>query len=191
MFNQKSQSQEVALENSLNKSGNNGLKNSARRALGLLAAGVFVAAGVAAPLAQARVELVNEVHKVDRYVDDKGRVQRRLVEPNRVIPGDELRYSVRFTNVGDQPVDAGSVVITNPVPGNTEYLEGTAAGDSAQILYSVDAGAQFGSPSVLRVTENGSEAPANASDYTTIRWVYAPGLEPGATGTVSFNVRLK
>jgi len=160
-------------------------------ALAAIAASTFVAASMAAPLAQARVELVNEVHKVDRYVDDEGRVQSRLVAPSKVIPGDELRYSVRFTNVGNEPVDAGSVVITNPVPGNTEYLEGTAAGDSAEILYSVDAGAQFGLPAALRVTENGSEAPANASDYTTIRWVYAPGLEPGATGTVSFNVRLK
>ncbi len=163
----------------------------ARKALGVVVAGAFVVAAVAAPLAQARVELVNEVHKVDRYLDDEGRVQRRLVAPNRVIPGDELRYSVRFTNVGDEQVDAGSVVITNPVPGNTEYLEGTAAGDFAEILYSVDAGAQFGSPAALRVMENGSEAPANASDYTTIRWVYAPSLAPGATGTVSFNVRLK
>lgn len=163
----------------------------ARRALGAMTVAAVAASALAAPLAQARVELINEVHKVDRYVDDKGRVQRRLVEPNRVIPGDELRYSVRFTNVGDEQVDAGSVVITNPVPGNTEYLEGTAAGDSAEIFYSVDAGAQFGAPSALRVTENGSEAPANASDYTTIRWVYAPSLAPGATGTVSFNVRLK
>ena len=156
-----------------------------------VAAVLAVSASFAAPFAQARVELVNEVHKVDRYVDDQGRVQRRLVPPNRVIPGDELRYSVRFTNVGEEAVDAGSVVITNPVPGNTEYLEGTAVGEAAEILYSVDAGAQFGPPSALRVSENGSEAPANASDYTTIRWVYAPGLEPGATGTVSFNVRLK
>jgi len=162
-----------------------------KKAFAIISASAFVATAMAAPLAQARVELVNEVHKVDRYVDDEGRVQRRLVAPNRVIPGDELRYSVRFTNVGDDPVDAGSVVITNPVPGNTEYLEGTAAGDFSEILYSVDAGAQFGSPSALRVSENGSEAPANASDYTTIRWVYAPGLAPGATGTVSFNVRLK
>lgn len=167
------------------------LATASRKTLSLVAAGLVAAAALSAPLAQARVELVNEVHKIDRFVDDKGRVQRRLVEPNRVIPGDELRYSVRFTNVGDDPVDAGSVVITNPIPGNTEYLEGTAAGDSAEIFYSIDAGAQFGSPSVLRVEENGSKAPANASDYTTIRWVYAPSLAPGATGTVSFNVRLK
>lgn len=158
---------------------------------GIVTGTLFVAAALAAPQASARVELVNEVHKVDRYVDDKGRVQRRLVEPNQVVPGDELRYSVRFTNTGDDNVDAGSVVITNPIPGNTEYLEGTAAGDAANILYSIDAGAQFGTPVSLRVEENGSEAPANASDYTTIRWVYAPSLAPGATGTVSFNVRLK
>ena len=131
------------------------------------------------------------MHKVDRFVDDQGRVQRRLVAPDQVVPGDELRYSVRFTNTGTDEVDAGSVVITNPIPRNTEYLEGTATGDAAKVLYSVDSGAQFASPAALRVVENGSEAPANASDYTTIRWVYAPSLAPGATGTVSFNVRLK
>ena len=83
-----------------------------KQAGAIIAACTFFAATVAAPHALARVELVNEVHKVDRYVDDEGRVQRRLVAPNRVIPGDELRYSVRFTNVGAEPVDAGSVVIT-------------------------------------------------------------------------------
>ena len=150
-----------------------------------------VAAALAAPQAYARVELFNEVHRVDRYVDDKGRVQRRLVAPNQVAPGDELRYLVRFTNTGSDNVDAGSVVITNSIPGNTVYLEGTAAGEAAQILYSIDAGAQFGSPLSLRVGQGASEAAANARDYTTIRWVYAPSLPPGATGTVSFNVRLK
>jgi len=167
------------------------LINSFSKFSSLVVGTFFVAATLAAPHAMARVELVNEVHKVDRYVDEEGRVQRRLVEPNQVVPGDELRYSVRFTNTGAESVDAGSVVITNPIPGNTEYLEGTAIGEAANILYSIDSGTQFGTPISLRIEENGSEAPANASDYTTIRWVYAPSLEPGATGTVSFNVRLK
>jgi uncharacterized repeat protein (TIGR01451 family) len=114
-----------------------------------------------------------------------------LIAPDSVIPGDELRYSVRFTNVGKEAVDARSVVITNPIPANTEYLEGSAVGDTTEIQFSVDKGTAFGAATGLTIARNSSEAPANARDYTTIRWIYEPGLAPGETGLVSFNVRLK
>ena len=153
--------------------------------------GLLLTLGVWAGAAQASVELVSEVHKVIRYVDDSGVVQRRLTSTDKVVPGDELEYSVRFTNVGGEAVDAGSVLITNPIPEHTEYLEGSAGGDSTRVQFSVDAGRQFAEPEALYVTRNSSEVPADARDYTTIRWHYQPGLAPGETGKVSFNVRLK
>ncbi len=152
---------------------------------------LLIAGGLLAQPALARVELVNEVHKVQRFVDETGQVQRRLIAPDSVIPGDELRYSVRFTNIGNEVVDERSVVITNPIPVNTEYLEGSALGDTTEIQFSVDKGTAFATPAGLMIARNSSEAPANARDYTTIRWIYEPGLAPGETGMVSFNVRLK
>ncbi|MEM7217256.1 MAG: hypothetical protein AAF515_02755 [Pseudomonadota bacterium] len=150
----------------------------------------------AVPAAEARIELVNVVYKVERFVDADGQVQRRMLPPNQVVPGDELHYAVEFRNVGTEAVDAKSVVITNPIPANTEYLDGTAGGKGSDIFFSIDSGARFGVPAGLVRTVAGNDGrdsvePANARDYTTIRWVYQPALEPGETGTVSFNVRLK
>lgn len=139
----------------------------------------------------ARIELVNEVHKVERFVDSSGRVQRRLVEPDSVVPGDELFYTVSFTNVGDALVDERSVVITNPIPANTEYLEGTADGAATEIKFSVKESSAFDAAAALRVADEGAARQADAGDYTAIRWVYQPGLAPGESSKVSFSVRLR
>ena len=86
--------------------------------------------------------------------------------------------------------DAGSIVITNPVPDNTEYLEGTAFGAGTRILFSVD-GESCAAPEALSIGSGETDAAASARDYRVIRWVFEPSLAAGATGHVSFNVRLK
>jgi uncharacterized repeat protein (TIGR01451 family) len=107
-----------------------------------------------------------------------------------VIPGDELQYTITFTNEGVEAIDAGSIVITNPIPETTEYLDGTATGAGTDILFSVD-GVDFATPAELTVEQGGFQARVNAEDYSTIRWTFSPELAPGETGNVSFNVRLK
>ncbi len=140
--------------------------------------------------AAAQVTLSNSVKKVENLVDEDGRVERQLVDATRVVPGDELRYTITFTNNGGEVVDAGSVVITNPIPESTEYLDGTAFGAGTEIVFSTD-GERFAAASELMVEKDGSEALASAKDYATIRWTFGPELKPGETGHVSFNVRLK
>lgn len=140
--------------------------------------------------AAAQVILENSVEKVETFVNEVGEPQRRLVDADSVVPGDELRYTITFANDGGESVDAGSVVITNPIPDETEYLNGTAFGSGTDIVFSVD-GENFAPPEALRVTRDGIEMPASAKDYESIRWVFRPALEPGETGNVSFSVRLK
>ena len=140
--------------------------------------------------AAAQVTLSNSVKKVETVVNEDGEAERRLIDAVSVVPGDELRYTITFTNDGGEVVDAGSIVITNPIPEATEYLDGTAFGAGTEIVFSTD-GVSFADPAELVVEEAGTEAPASAKDYKTIRWVFAPELEPGETGNVSFNVRLK
>ena len=147
--------------------------------------GLLFAAHVAA-----QVTLSNSVKKVETVVNEDGQAERRLIDASSVVPGDELRYTITFTNGGGEAVDAGSIVITNPIPEATEYLDGTAFGAGTDIVFSTD-GVSFANAAELMVEEDGSEAPASAKDYKTIRWVFSPELEPGATGDVSFNVRLK
>jgi len=141
--------------------------------------------------AVAEIDLTNSVKKVEVIVSDAGEMRRKLVDADSVVPGDELFYTITFTNKGEKPVDAGSIVITNPIPESTEYLDGTAFGSGTDILFSVDEGSQFGPPAQLMVSSNGSEVPASAQDYTTIRWTFGPSLQPGESADVSFNVRLK
>ena len=141
--------------------------------------------------AAAQVTLENSVQKVERFVDETGAVQTRLVDADKVIPGDELRYTIVFVNDGSETVDANSIVITNPVPDNTVYIDGTAFGSGTDVTFSIDDGAAFDTAPNLAVVEGDAEVPASASDYTTIRWAFAPVLQPGAKSHVSFNVRLQ
>jgi len=140
--------------------------------------------------ALAQVQLENSVQKVVSRVDDGGNLKRELVPADSVVPGDELRYTIRFRNDGEEPVDAGSIVITNPIPENTEYLDGTAFGAGTDIEFSVD-GETFAAADALRVQRDGAERSAQAADYTAVRWTFKPQLAAGATGSVSFNVRLR
>lgn len=145
---------------------------------------------VLAVSAVAEVKLENSVKKVESFVNEAGAVERRLVDADRVVPGDELRYAIRFRNRGTEVVDAGSVVITNPVPADTEYLEGSAFGTGTAILFSVD-GTHFDVPEALTVLLDGQEVVASAKDYVAIRWTFQPELAPAEEGFVTFNVRLK
>jgi uncharacterized repeat protein (TIGR01451 family) len=140
--------------------------------------------------AAAEVKLENTVQKVETFVNEEGETQRRLVDAISVVPGDELRYTITFTNAGTDVVDAQSVVITNPIPADTEYLEDTAFGAGTEIVFSLD-GEAFAAPEALTVIEQGVEVSAAAKEYRSIRWTFQPELKPGESSYVSFNVRLK
>lgn len=145
--------------------------------------------GIAASSA-AQVTLENSIRKVLTEVNAQGEVQRELIAAESVVPGDELQYVIRFKNDGELPVDAGTIVITNMIPEHTEYLKGTAFGSGTQIKYSID-GEAFAAPQDLTIADADIERRADPADYAAIRWNFAPVLEPGASGYVSFNVRLK
>jgi len=164
--------------------------NQSRRAVRMLTVTFAVFLVSAAGSAHAQVQLDNTIKKVETFVNAEGEVERRLVDANSVVPGDELQYTVRFTNNGSQSVDAGSIVITDVVPAHTEYLDGTAFGAGTQIWYSVD-GEMYAPPNELTVVNDGVEMLASAKDYRSIRWTFAPALDPGDSGYISFNVRLK
>ncbi len=159
------------------------MQNSIRIMLALLA---FSLSGVA----QAQVVLENTIKKVETSVNENGEVQRRMVSAESVVPGDELQYHLRFSNNGTQPVDAGTIVITDAIPTHTTYVQGTAFGAGTAIQFSVD-GEQFAQPQDLLLASNETPVVADPKDYEAIRWTFAPALEPGQSGYVSFNVRLK
>ena len=171
---------------------------------GLTARWLLVTALAALPLQSlAEVTLSTSVERISTAVSAPAAVDRAgnitgtiesagdpagpAATPSEVFSGDVLRYTIVFENTSSQDVAAGSVVITNPLPEETVYLEGSAMGEDTLITYSVD-GETFGSPAELLVGEGAQARAATAADYRAIRWAYEPLLPAGASSQVSFEL---
>ena len=127
------------------------------------------------------------VQKQEVIVDENGVEKTRLVEAAKVVPGDEVVYTVTFENISTEAAE--NVVITNPLPQEMSYVDGSAFGPGAEILFSVD-GTNFASAAELSVMDGGVQRPAQADDFTHIRWVMTNDIEAGAQGLARFRARL-
>jgi uncharacterized repeat protein (TIGR01451 family) len=139
----------------------------------------------------AQAQTVELVTKADREVDviEKGVTIKKLAPPQKMVPGDEVIYTVTYTNKTAKPVE--NITVTNAVPKHTRYRDGSAAGANAELSFSVDGGKTFTTPDKLTVVakdKSGKEAvrPAAGADYTHIRWVIKQSVAPGQSGTVRF-----
>ncbi|MCC5873871.1 MAG: DUF11 domain-containing protein [Gammaproteobacteria bacterium] len=142
-------------------------------------------------MAEEPVRLTSSVEKVESVINERGEQERRSVAAQRVFPGDELRYTITFANHGGETIDAGSLVITNPVPNNTVYLANSAGGSGTDVVFSVDGGDTWGAPDELVITGDDAQSRrARAEDYTHIRWSFRPALGAGQESSVHFRVRL-
>jgi uncharacterized repeat protein (TIGR01451 family) len=163
-----------------------------RKIRALLAAILLGIASVAAagPAANGTVELKLESAMEQEYVNERGEKAKRLVPVTRVIPGDEVVYTIHFVNKGSQP--ATDVVITNPIPAQVAYREGSAFGTGTEIEFSVDGGKSWGRPATLRVRQaDGGDRPATAADYTHVRWRMQNAVPGGQSGFVRYRAVLK
>jgi uncharacterized repeat protein (TIGR01451 family) len=137
-----------------------------------------------------RVEV--SVSQVREVVESReGTSQTRLVQAQTASPGDVIRYTVTFVNRGDEP--ALAAVIDDRVPAGTTFLSAEPVAGIAA-AFSVDGGRSFGSPERLtrevRLPSGQVESrPIPPAEYTHVRWTLAR-LEPGASGSVSFRVRV-
>jgi uncharacterized repeat protein (TIGR01451 family) len=139
----------------------------------------------------ARAQTVEVVQRAEREVEilEKGVKVKKVAPVEKIVPGDEVLYTLTYTNKTGKP--ATDVAITNPVPKHTRYKDGSATGDNAVITFSVDDGKTFATPDKLVVTvkdKSGKDIPrpATAQDYTHIRWVIKQQLAPGQSGSVRF-----
>jgi len=114
-------------------------------------------------------------------------------KPTDVLPGDVVRFTLRFTNTTDQPVR--DVVFSNPVPQGMHYVAGSAvaSSDSARITFSIDGGATYSAQPMIEVTDDAGQprtVPAPAESYTHVRWTVADWVRPGAQVTAEFRAEL-
>ena len=129
-----------------------------------------------------QVEVTENGQKVTRWVDAKD-----------IQPGQKLRYTVHYRNVGDEP--ATNVRIENPVPDLTVYVSDSATGEGSKIVFSADGGKSYepqGKVTYEAVLFGGGKEKRRASPekYTNIRWLIER-IPAGGTGDVSFIVTVK
>lgn len=139
--------------------------------------------------AQGRIELTTTASQEVTTQDEQGNDVVSIVPAGKVVPGTVVIYTITARNISDEAVN--SVVINDPIPEHMTYVEGSAGGDDAQIVFSVDGGTSFAELSSLRVSDGagGTRAP-EAKDFTHIRWTLVGDLSPQASRSVSFRARL-
>ncbi len=143
----------------------------------------------------ARAQTVELVTKAEKEIEvvEKGAKFKKLSPPLKMVPGDEVLYTVTYSNKTAKPAE--TVAVTNPVPKFTRYIDNSAAGDGATITFSVDGGKTFATPDKLIVAlkdKSGKDTTrsAVASDYTHIRWVLKQNVAPGQSGSVRFRAAI-
>ena len=129
------------------------------------------------------------VEREIKTVDAKGEIQITREIADLVVPGEELIYTISYHNQGAAPADG--VVLTNPIPDQMSYSDGTAIGEGASVVFSVDKGVSFDAWNNLFVTDSdGTRRQAAATDYTHVRWVMGSTVGAGKKGSVSFRAIL-
>jgi uncharacterized repeat protein (TIGR01451 family) len=151
----------------------------------LLAAGLCTGAPALAQTAERGcIELKTVAELQEAYVDERGNAATRLVPAAKVLPGDEVVWTIVANNVCTAP--AGDVAITNPVPKHMRYVGSSAFGPGSNIEFSLD-GATFAAPEALTVAEaDGSKRPARAEEYSHIRWVLPRPIGPSESLIVRY-----
>lgn len=135
------------------------------------------------------IELKNDVQMEQEYLDANGHKAVRLVPPAKIVPGNEVVYTITAKNVCAKSVD--NVVINNPVPVHMSYVANSALGVGTDISYSLD-GKNFQQADALSVKDgNGVARHARADEINGIRWIYSGAFQAGATGFVRFRAVVK
>ena len=101
-----------------------------------------------------------------------------------VEPGQQVRYSLAYSNEGPDPADSVSLVM--PIPPEVTYLEASVAGAPGTVTFSADNGQTFAIRNALMIGEAEKNRVANASEITHIKWVFDTPIAPAASGAISY-----
>lgn len=138
---------------------------------------------------QGHLNVTTTVQKEQLTVNAAGETERQLVAADTVVPGEVVIYTITFQNISDEPAE--NVVITNPIAETLTYVDGSVFGPGTDIQFSVDGGQTFAQRDALTVDEDDRVRPAEAKDFTHIRWVMQQELDAGAQGMARFSAVLK
>ena len=111
------------------------------------------------------------------------------------IPGTDLTYTIAFTNGGG--VVARSLVISDPVPANTDFKVGSVTsslgttGLTVAVAYSNNNGTSY---AYTPVSGGGGAAAGYDRNVTNVRWTFTGNLSqtpPNNAGSVSFTAKIR
>lgn len=137
----------------------------------------------------AGVEFSNKA-EVDVTTMKDGKKETKRIAAKKVAPDGEVIYTTTFKNTLNKPIS--NIVVTNPVPANMLYSADSATGANTEIIYSVDGGKTYDAPEKLTVIgKDGKPRPAQAADFTGIRWIYKGDLATGKSSDVGFKAKVK
>ena len=136
-----------------------------------------------------RIELQVIAQREIEEEDDEGEIELIRIFAKKILPGDEVIYTIEYTNHGYDAADR--VVVTCPMPEGMRYRKFSAVGDGTEILFSIDNGHTFDEPANLIVrNDEGDVIKAKTRHYTHIRWRLLNHVAAGASGSVSFRAVL-
>jgi len=154
-----------------------------------ISAGLLFMASVGPLQAAADIRLKTAAEVEVPVANDKGETEMKRMPATKVIPGTEVIYTITVSNLGDESAD--NVVVTDPIPENTTYVDRSAFGAGTKITFSVDGGNSYDHADKLKVKNTaGNLRAAIASDYTHIRWELNFTLKPKDVAPVWFKARL-
>jgi uncharacterized repeat protein (TIGR01451 family) len=113
-----------------------------------------------------------------------GRERYQFVPATVLSQGQVVYYTVRITNPA--PVFAKDVIVTQRIPANTTYVDGSASGPGADVSFSLDGGETFLPQGQLTIEVDGKRQPVPAAKFTHIRWHLHNPLAPGAVALARF-----
>jgi len=151
---------------------------------------LLAAFGAAGADAAGSLELTTtaEVEIVAENADGSVSVSRESAR--KVVPGDEVVYTMHYRNTADDPAE--DVTITNPIPEHMLLMRTGMLTPDVSLSFSVDGGRSFGALAELKVVgKDGYEHPATAADCTHLRWTFRRPLAPGETGQVDYVAQLQ
>jgi uncharacterized repeat protein (TIGR01451 family) len=133
---------------------------------------------------------VRAVAEVETKVGEPGREFIKLVPANRVVPGDEVIYTLEIRNPTSH--DAVMPTVVRPIPAHMAYLADSATGPGAEVTYSVDGGLTFDVPENLEVRgADGKMRVAKSIEYTHIRWQLRNTLKSKSVAFARFRAVVK
>jgi uncharacterized repeat protein (TIGR01451 family) len=132
-----------------------------------------------------------ESYIVSTVTGDNGNKQEKLTKATTALPGQVVEYRLLVSNNNPVPLQAGTVVITGPIPDGTTYVANSATPSSKEVLteFSADGGKTFSRPPVLVAAGSGGERKvAQPKAYDAVRWTLLAPLKPKQQRTFVYRV---